>query len=1157
MNEGKSDFARFLEQPTNPVVDEEESEFAKFLKEGQPETAQTDLERQREIARGAVNLYRPANKDFAESRDIHLRQKGKRITGPEALVVRGGNAVGLGLPAIFDENSKEAVRIAGEDEPGMALTGDVLGFAGGGGKVVADMGMKMIPKSGIPKLLGLGAVGAAENAAFQSTVGESNAFAAGESSASLGERANAFVDGATEPLAWAGGPLVYGAGRMTGLIKEPLNDNTLALAEILEARSGTRINPDDLRVFERFLRDKGVTFDSESLGRLGNLQDEASELGPSGVFSSGLPVRLKDALPEVLNGNKETLKNSIRSQLRGTTLLGGDESAEIIRKSVNEDLPASREFLSEGLRDTLGNKSRLQAQDDINSQLAQIGREGYEPLLNAPVSDEARQALDKVLSGPGMNKLYEPLRTVAAGEGLNLDSMLKAQPMRAAHWMQSKARQLADRSSDAVVSNAMGALRQRLLNGLNKASGGQYDIVRKQYGDEFGNLQALEFGDRFLTKANKDLDIDLMAREFEELSPTQKEAAMLSVRDALQSSTGRGTAINGPRLTKVKEEQVLTALPKVFGETGNDLARIIQQTSDFVDDRKFVGRFGSDTASNQSMKEMALESVQPKWRRRLGQVVSDAGSDAGLSAFFGSPVPFQTIQRQTKNLGNLISGNPEGKLASIARVLEAPIQPIPNNPVGVPQQRSTPLPGSAAPSGQVPQGPTISTAAAPSPAAAVAASQGKPVANGLDVPYIALQERGTLAGMAGGAGYGAQNPEDMDGDGDIDNKDVLLTSLVYSGYGGLAGRTAKGVSRKLTGTKPITNAQYLKSQAIVTTKNPGLASNTPEFKALVKQDLKQRGYVGDMPGAAAARNNSGLSQEQQIGILVSNWTESGQPLSWSMPKLVKSVGFKRAMETAEKAILKRHPDAPRELVARKIIENSDLKGMPEAQDYLKGLSEPKLNSQAGAPSPAEAVAASRGILGNQRGSVVINNGKNRRQTQNDIRDGLKEAGGRSRAPVSIETGEPIAGLPESLQRTAAATTPIPGVKPSYRGDVTPAQARGQLREDLISAGDDEAQVDQLLEILGDDVVQVLRDRQLGPAVSRGIDGNAGDGCEGLGILLGLLGAGGAATAIQMAMRDSGNTKATMQDVMRALDRASRQSRGLPPTPQIKPPLNLQ
>ena len=165
--------------------------------------------------------------------------------------------------------------------------------------------------------------------------------------------------------------------------------------------------------------------------------------------------------------------------------------------------------------------------------------------------------------------------------------------------------------------------------------------------------------------------------------------------------------------------------------------------------------------------------------------------------------------------------------------------------------------------------------------------------------------------------------------------------------------------------------------------------------------------------------------------------------------------------------------------------------------------------------------------------------------------------GRSRAPVSIETGEPIAGLPESLRRTAAATTPIPGIGPSYRGDVTPAQARGQLRDDLISAGDDETQVDQLLEILGDDVVQVLRDRQLGPAVSRGIDSNAGDGGEGLAILLGLLGAGGATTAIQMAMRDSGNTKATMQDVIRAFDRASRQSRGLPPTPQIKPPLNLQ
>ena len=700
------------------------------------------------------------------------------------------------------------------------------------------------------------------------------------------------------------------------------------------------------------------------------------------------------------------------------------------------------------------------------------------------------------------------------------------------------------RAGDNTTAGAMIGAKNKML-AIADDMNPEYAQARQVWSGAQGQQDALLLGESLFNASGQvktGQALREIRKQYDSFSEAQKTAFSIGLFEKAMDSVGTviesGTANSAKRgfLTPNSERALREFLPQ---EQAGEFLELMQR------------EYRQQMNANQAL------SGSPTGRRiNAGEAVRMATGGARAAAAELSD-PQGLLRKAQQKIRDTIGNNPKVQRGFAEFLTRDANDPDLLRALGVPQQRSTPLPGSVAPSGQVPQGPTIPTAAAPSPAAAVAASQGKPVANGLDVPYIALQERGTLAGMAGGAGYGAQNPEDMDGDGDIDNKDVLLTSLVYSGYGGLAGRTAKGVSRKLTGTKPITNAQYLKSQAIVTTKNPGLASNTPEFKALVKQDLKQRGYVGDMPGAAAARNNSGLSQEQQIGILVSNWTESGQPLSWSMPKLVKSVGFKRAMETAEKAILKRHPDAPRELVARKIIENSDLKGMPEAQDYLKGLSEPKLNSQAGAPSPAEAVAASRGILGNQRGSVVINNGKNRRQTQNDIRDGLKEAGGRSRAPVSIETGEPIAGLPESLQRTAAATTPIPGVQPSYRGDVTPAQARGQLREDLISAGDNEAQVDQLLEILGDDVVQVLRDRQLGPAVSRGIDGNAGDGGEGLGILLGLLGAGGAATAIQMAMRDSGNTKATMQDVMRALDRASRQSRGLPPTPQIKPPLNLQ
>jgi hypothetical protein len=177
-------------------------------------------------------------------------------------------------------------------------------------------------------------------------------------------------------------------------------------------------------------------------------------------------------------------------------------------------------------------------------------------------------------------------------------------------------------------------------------------------------------------------------------------------------------------------------------------------------------------------------------------------------------------------------------------------------------------------------------------------------------------------------------------------------------------------------------------------------------------------------------------------------------------------------------------------------------------------------------------------------------GLQRGQTSAAIRDGLREAGGRSRAPVSIETGRPIEPLPDNLRQVVDASTPIPGVKPSSRADVSPSQARGQLRDDLLRQGDDPQQVDQLIELLGDDAVNVLRDSQLGPAVSRGYQSGTSEG-GGLALLVGALGLAGAYTAIKMAMRDSGNTKATAEDVNRAIEKTAP-VQNLPTAPSRKP-----
>ena len=670
----KSEFAQFLEAAPVTPAEQTKSEFAQFLEQGQPETAQSDMERQREIAAGAVNLYRPANKDMAESRDIYLRQQGKEITGPEAMVVRGGNAATLGALSVLDPNTRDAVRAAGEDQPGWAMAGDIAGFAGTGGTAVANTGMRLIPQTGLGKFVGLGALGGAENAVYEATVGESNRQAAGESKGTAPERLNALVEGGTNPVAWAAGPLFYGAGRATGLIKAPPSENALALASVLDATNGTPVSSDDLRVVERFLRDQGVTLNSEGLAALSGATENALELGAVGPR---LPVRFKDLVSEAFPDSAD----GIVDHLRGTSQLrrGGHS---IVDDAVSEDLGQSKEYLTETIQDTLGRQSRLGAEDQSREVLSQIGQEGYEPLLKAgPTNEAGAEALKGILEGPGMSKLYEPLRTIAAGEGKDLDFLLSEKPLAAAHWMQSKARQLSQRGGDEALRGGFGSLRTRLLNGLNAATDGQYDVIRKQYGDEYGNLEALEFGKSFLRDAHKPYELDVMKRSFEGLSEQQQQQALLSVRDTLLSAVGRGQKTNGPRLKQVKEDNVLGALTRVFGDKGDEVRKLIEETRDFVTSRNNASRYGSDTGRNMSAKDIALDNVQPSWRRALGQSVSDLGSDAALSAFFGQVVPFQSIQRQTQRLGKWVGGNPEDKLASIARVLEAPVASPPTNAV--------------------------------------------------------------------------------------------------------------------------------------------------------------------------------------------------------------------------------------------------------------------------------------------------------------------------------------------------------------------------------------------------------------------------------------------------------------------------------------------
>lgn len=567
---------------------------------------------------------------------------------------------------------RQDTRIARQEDPGTFSQGEIVGAgvnALATAPIVAPRTLQIsrfMPGGNISKnAAGSALTGLAYDTAYQMGAAEGD----------LGQRVGQINPVQSAVAAGVGG---LAGGIMTALTN-PMSRQALELNRVLEGVVDRgAVSPDGLRQLERLLRDSNFTIDREAINGINSAIDSVREGGSEAL---SLPVRLKDILVKSAQGRGGALPENIERTQRGTSGAGG-EGAQTIARAVDEDLPAARDYVQGGLKEDLGSQPRLAEQQDIEQRLADIGREGYQPLFARGVqSEEGAQALRDVLEGPGMgagrgsNTIRQPLQTIADGEGIDLEKFIADRPLEAAHWMQSKARELAD-GEDPVYQEAFTKLRDRLLTAIEKASPG-YNNIRRQYGDEYGNKQALTFADRFLTDAPHDYRVDKMAQDFKALSPAQQEVALLSVRDMLQSSMGRGRRINGPRLTQVEQEQVQTALPKVFGDAGERVLKRIEDVQDFVGSRRRIDtrRRGSQTAPLTEDITYAKNLAAPPIRRAVGNWLRDASTDAGLSVSFGQAVPFRTITSTGQKVGEWIAGDPTRKMNALAQLLEAPVAP--------------------------------------------------------------------------------------------------------------------------------------------------------------------------------------------------------------------------------------------------------------------------------------------------------------------------------------------------------------------------------------------------------------------------------------------------------------------------------------------------
>ncbi len=361
------------------------------------------------------------------------------------------------------------------------------------------------------------------------------------------------------------------------------------------------------------------------------------ERGLSKTKSDASPTIVRDMAQEMRGSQAAFIEDSAHRNLDPDMRVRLPET--FLPESVNRNFgTATRErmpdaFLSDSANRHFGSQARIDTLDQAAANRKIIGEEGYEPILRQRISDNRAEEIVGVLLGPHMEELTRPLRQIAAGEGKNLDNMIANQPLRAAHWMQHKARLLAekaDNAGDTPLAGAYSKMRGRVLDLIDDLKHPDvpeytYQHARQEFGDEIGREIATGFGNRFLSKVTDPLAADQLKRAYAELSPAEQKAALESVRDTILKQLNMGRPGAGPDAI-LSRPAVLQQLENVFGEPGkgfaNDVRKLISHDQAFRFGDQFLSR-AVDELSAREMKE-AYAAMSPPDKQVAMQSVRDA-----------------------------------------------------------------------------------------------------------------------------------------------------------------------------------------------------------------------------------------------------------------------------------------------------------------------------------------------------------------------------------------------------------------------------------------------------------------------------------------------------------------------------------------------------
>ncbi len=331
------------------------------------------------------------------------------------------------------EDSWTDARLAAKDaDPAAYIAGEVAGSIAPGaaihsaGKKVAGPALKELaklsPKGGDlvsrglrygSRLLGLGAESAGLNAVYQGTVGASNEELADGEKRDFGKTLERGIDGATDPIAWAAGPVLSGLGRGANLFRKGYvtPDDVAARGANNTGTAGTRgkaaeaitaaardmegmVQPTDVRGIkgiENALRDalkgtevKGVKRSSADINAriadgFKSISEKAAALDdPTMNMARLIESEFSDEAPHVAQTLRQFLLKVGMDSPRGASVVQG--ATDQIRGKQNEVLTAEAKA-------QLGDTPRIDMADELDSTMKAIGDEGYVPALKSVAPD--------------------------------------------------------------------------------------------------------------------------------------------------------------------------------------------------------------------------------------------------------------------------------------------------------------------------------------------------------------------------------------------------------------------------------------------------------------------------------------------------------------------------------------------------------------------------------------------------------------------------------------------------------------------------------------------------------------------------------------------------------------------------------------------------